>query len=194
MPTIEKTNADYEGDDPAEIVRLQVRSQRIRNYENLQTNKHLRFLGDQDFTAEEVKDEPEELDPPPAFFDYIQYRRGSRGKMAVKNEDVFILFGQNGLLSWILIILYIVIMGGGVGDKKVGAFAKLFTKLTRLLVGAFFIKFLFICFSEIGLHDITVAQPILYRISYFTSMFTLNIYIFDMTYAYFVVKKGYDEK
>jgi hypothetical protein len=40
-----------------------------------------------------IEDVVEEDDPPPAFFDYIRYRRNSSGKMATKNEDIFIFWG-----------------------------------------------------------------------------------------------------
>jgi hypothetical protein len=141
-----------------------------------------------------MKDVPDPIDPPESFFDFTKYRRGSRGKMATKNEDMFIVWGQNGLLAWLLIIFYTVVMVGRVGFVSRGTFAKIFTKITRILVGAFFIKFLFITLAEIGLHDIGVPQPFVYKLSYLTSVLTLNVYIIDMLYAYEVIKRGYSEK
>jgi hypothetical protein len=38
---IESTNVEYEGDNPSNIVKLQTRARRIRNYENLLTDKQI---------------------------------------------------------------------------------------------------------------------------------------------------------
>jgi hypothetical protein len=143
------------------------------------------------FIEGSMKDVPDPYDPEGSFFDFTKYRRGSRGKMAIRNEDLFIVWGQNGLLAWLLILFYFITMGCRVGFNKTGTFAKIFTQLTRILVGAFFIKFLFVTFAEIGLHDMGVPQPTVYRISYLTSMLTLNIYIIDMLFAYQVIQKKY---
>lgn len=50
-------------------------------------------MGDIPGENEKMKDTPNATDPPAPFFDYMRYRRGSRGKMAVKNEDLFIIWG-----------------------------------------------------------------------------------------------------
>lgn len=71
--------------------------------------------------------------------------------MAVKNEDLFIFWGQNAILSWLLILLTILTFFAGFGYKTEGIVWKLVTKLYHVLITAFFIKFLFVSFSEISI-------------------------------------------
>jgi hypothetical protein len=146
-PYLERTNADYQGDDIA--VRRRVLRRQRRDRIRLLTEVDVATLGI-------MEDKPiEGVTPPIAFFDYYQYRRGSRGKMAVKNEDVFIFWGQHMILSLVTLCFWTATYIFGVGYKSEGTVNKLVTKLTRILMSAFMIKFLFISFGELGLRDIT---------------------------------------
>jgi hypothetical protein len=101
------------------------------------------------------KDKNDKNDPPIAFFDFIKYRRDSRGKMAIKNEDLFILWCQHALLSWVLIILFALVNIFRLGDSKT-LMAKLLVKVYTGCITAFFIKFLLVGFTEVGSHDIFI--------------------------------------
>ena len=101
---IESTDSAYEGENPA-FFRRQWRKDKKwaemrlkwRRYKLGKNDAHIlrdRFLSEIGKVDKDLlKDTPDPQDPDMPFFDYILYRRGSRGKMAVKNEDIFIIWG-----------------------------------------------------------------------------------------------------
>ena len=196
---IERTDTAYEGEHPAFMMKklkrdLRWAKMRKQRHIRMKENKRRRLLGDVREDPEVLKDTPNPEDPPAPFFDYILYRNGSRGKMAVKNEDVFIIWGQNALMSWVLIIAAFFVLIVGVGYKKEGTIAKLTTKLYMLCITAFFIKFMFVSFTELGLHNVIITQPWYYRVSYITSLVVINIYVFEILMVWQIVKLKITEK
>ena len=72
--------------------------------------------------------------------------------MTLSNEDIFIIFGQNGIISFVFIILWICIYPLRIGRSYTTTF-KFLTMVCRAALHLFFFKFMFIAISEIAIHD-----------------------------------------
>jgi hypothetical protein len=92
-------------------------------------------------------------------------------------------------MSWVLIILTILVHIVGLGNNKDGFFPWALSKMYSVCITAFFIKFMFVSFAELGIHDVFIPQPWFYRLSYFTSLIVINIYCFELMNAWTIVKK-----
>lgn len=127
------------------------------------------------------------------YYSYLKYRHGSRGKLAIQNQDIFIVWGQNGLLSVLVIFLWLIVLIFRMGSRR-GCLPKLLTQISRLLTSIFFIKFCFIAISELALHDVTKPQESKYLVSYAISLIILMIYTIELIWGFYVLGKKYTQE
>lgn len=71
--------------------------------------------------------------PQDSFFSFVKYRRGSRKRLIVTNQDMFIMWGQNGLLAAICIVLYLCVWFLKLGESK-KFLVKIIIKVSRVLL------------------------------------------------------------
>lgn len=122
------------------------------------------------------------------YYAFLNYRRGSRGRMAILNEEIFIITSQNGIISGLLIFFWVTTQ---FLNKfcETSTVTKIFGKITRLGMAIFFIKFIFIAVSELAIHDVVRPQPFKFRLSWVLSLVILQIYLIELIRAYNVVSK-----
>lgn len=134
---------------------------------------------------------------------YLQQINGQRGKMIEKNRDVFIIYGQNFILSFLMLSTWIISILVSICLKGDNWFKKTLITLYRTLLGFFYFDFQLICVTEIASRNIFKDQPLSLRISYLTSMAVVSMIFIDLLRAYHIIKKrrrdkendlDYDEK
>jgi hypothetical protein len=87
------------------------------------------------------------------YYAFVRYRRGSRGRLAILNEEIFIIDGSNGIICILVLVLWTVSQLSKIYIPS-AKFTKICVQITRFLMGIFFIKFIFIAFVELGVHDL----------------------------------------
>lgn len=50
-----------------------------------------------------------EVKLPDEFFSFVKYQKNTRSRLIVSNDDMFLLHGQNGLMSILVIVMYLVV-------------------------------------------------------------------------------------
>jgi hypothetical protein len=131
--------------------------------------------------------------PPEDFFSFVRYSKNTRTRLITSNQDLFIMFGQNGLFAMLIIATYLSVWLGGLGRSKNKA-VQIYITVQRLLFKIFFIKFQFIVYIELGMHDMTIAQPFKYRLSYIISAVYSTILLIELARAYNLLKKRYTKE
>lgn len=70
---------------------------------------------------------------PDEFFFFVKYRRSTRNLLIAKNEDMFLIWGQNGLLALVVILTYLSVWLFQLGKFK-KSIVKMFILLQRMLL------------------------------------------------------------
>lgn len=101
-----------------------------------------------------IKDEVKNrIIPPESFFAFEELKNSSRVRLLKGNQDLFLIWGQNGIIAAFIVISYIAVWIFKIGTKK-NVLAKLYVFLLRNLFFVFFIKFQMISFTELGCHNL----------------------------------------
>ena len=124
-----------------------------------------------------------------SLYFFLRYRRGSRGKVGIKNEEMFIIFGQNAVISVLIILLWILVRVFKFGKMK-ATFPTILSKVYYILISAFFIQFQFICTAELAFHDMTRLQPWYMQVSFGISWVIYGILVLELVRAWDFAKRG----
>lgn len=132
-------------------------------------------------------DKPEEF-PPDEFYHFLRVSRNTREKIISTNKDIFLIFGQNGIICSIFILAYFAVWLTRVGESK--------KKVLRILVflqRQFFVLFMvnleYVALTELALHNIATEPLPKYRFSYFLSWAVVSIIMIEYLRAWEVVRK-----
>jgi len=117
---------------------------------------------------------------------YLKYRKGSRGKMALSNEDLFIFTGQQFIFSISLGILFFLVQLIKLIKKSYSFLGKIIIYIYRIIFSLLIFDYQIIAISEILLHDWTRPQPLAYKMSYLWSLYIFFIVVFELVQAYSV--------
>lgn len=127
------------------------------------------------------------------FYSFLKYRRGSRGRLAQANVDLFMIHGQNGIIACILIFAQFLVYFVKT-KKSENKCVHIMIKISRLILSIFFIRFWFLSFVELAIHDISKPQPWTFILSYLLSITVMFLYTVEITRAYIIVNKGLSQK
>ena len=131
--------------------------------------------------------------PPEEFYAFVRYRKSTRLKLIKNNQDMYIASGQNWLFALLVIFTYCSVWLLQLGLKKATAI-RVYIKIQRIILQSFFIKFQFITFTELALHDITIEQPLKYKLSYALSIIFQQIVVIEIIRAYYEISQNYTLK
>ena len=106
---------------------------------------------------------------------------------------MYIASGQNWLFGLLVIFTYCSVWLLQLGLKKAIAI-RVYIKIQRIILQSFFIKFQFITFTELALHDITIEQPLKYKLSYALSIIFQQIVVIEIIRAYYEISQNYTLK
>lgn len=120
-------------------------------------------------------------------------KNSSRDRLLKGNSDLFLIWGQNGIIATFIIVSYLLVWLLKLGKKK-NIIAKLFVFLLRNIFFVFFIKFQMVSFTELGCHNLVRPQRNFLRASYLLSMVFNSLLNVELIRAWLMVKKGYSEK
>lgn len=111
---------------------------------------------------------------PEEFFKFLIVSKNTRVRLVESNKDLFIIFGQNGIIATLMTFSYLIIWLLNVG-KTQKTVVKGIVFLQRQLIVAFFVQFQLTSFSELALHDIGRERQARYIYSYILSLITLSV-------------------
>jgi hypothetical protein len=77
---------------------------------------------------------------PEHFFAFIELANNTRKRLLKTNQDLFLISGQHGIISALILLSYCAVWLLELGKKK-GWFAKYFVLFARNIFFIFFIKF-----------------------------------------------------
>lgn len=140
-----------------------------------------------------VKDDVTRIIPPESFFAFEELKNSSRDRLLKGNADLFLIWGQNGLIATFIIVSYILIWALKLGKKK-NIFAKIYVFVLRNLFFVFFIKFQMISFTELGCHNLVRPQKNFLKVSYILSMIFNSLLNIELIRGWMIVRRGYSEK
>ena len=100
-----------------------------------------------------MEDKTSEKRPPEDFYAFVRFSKNKRSRLIVSNEDIFIIWGQNGLLALVVILSYMAVWLLKLGQSE-KQFIKYFIYLQRFFLKITFIKLQFVAFSELTVHNI----------------------------------------
>lgn len=120
---------------------------------------------------------------------FMKYSNGKRGKIIKKNRDVFLFYGQNFLISMLMISSWIFSILLSLCFEDDNWAIKFFTILYRTLLGFFYFDFQMICVAEISSRTILKKQPLYMRFSYFGSLLFVIMTLVDFIRAYKILGK-----
>ena len=106
---------------------------------------------------------------------------------------MYIASGQNWLFNLLVIFTYCSAWLLKLGLQQ-GIAVKVYIKIQRIILQSFFIKFQFITFTELALHDITIEQPFKYKLSYALSIIFQQIVVVEIIRAYYEISQNYTKK
>lgn len=125
---------------------------------------------------------------------YLRQINGQRGKMIKKNRDIFIFYGQNFILSLIMIGSWFLSLLLSLCSLKENWLQKLLIMIYRMLFGFYYFDFQIICVAEISSRDILKKQPIYLLFSLLCSMLVIFMILFDLVRASNILSKGKENK
>ena len=123
------------------------------------------------------------------FFTFSKLQRNSAEKIIQTNKDIFMIWGQNGVIATLMTGLYILVWALRLGTYK-NIVIKGLVFLQRQLLVMFFVKMQFTALVELGNHDITRKQDGVFIYSYVLSWIVLSITAVELLRAYVYVKRG----
>lgn len=121
---------------------------------------------------------------------FERYKTNSKDRLLIGNEDLFLIWGQNGLISVLILIGYLSVSIFDIGSKK-AVVARYYVLLVRNGFFIFFIKLQLITFTELGSHNIVREQPYYLRISYALSFIFTSLINIDLIRGWVIVRRGY---
>ena len=86
-----------------------------------------------------IENEPIKNRPPDNFYAFTFLANNSKSKVIRSNRDIFLMAGQNGLIAFIIILLYLVTWLGQLGKSK-SKIIRIFVLLDRTVLKLFFVK------------------------------------------------------
>lgn len=62
-------------------------------------------------------DRPEDY-PPEEFYHFLTVKRNTRERIITTNKDIFLIFGQNGIISCLFVVSYLAVWLTKIGESK----------------------------------------------------------------------------
>lgn len=139
-----------------------------------------------------IKDKSGTDSPNEEFFKFVRFSRGTQSRLVATNQDMFIIWGQNGAFASLMVGSYILVWILGLG-KSQNKILRLVVFLQRQLIVMFFVKLQFIALIELGVHDIQRQRDPRFIFSYILSWAVVSITVVELLRAYSFVKEGHSD-
>lgn len=136
------------------------------------------------------RDEKAEGDYKPDFYTFVYLTRNSKPKVVRTNKDLFLIWGQNGIIGAFMMLSYLIVWIFQLGASK-SKILKKYVFISRTILKLFFVKMQLLSLVEISSHNILVPQRVQYDISYWLSALFTQIFFIEMLRSWMVVRKGY---
>ena len=134
-----------------------------------------------------INDTAIESPPPDEFYKFFQAARNTRSRLVKTNKDLFIIWGQNGVIGTFFIVIYFIAWMSGVGQSKKTA-AKIFVFIQRQFFLIFVINLQLLSLTELALHDISKKTQGKFIYSYILSWTVTSIITLEFIRAWQIVR------
>lgn len=122
------------------------------------------------------------------FFKFVKLQRSTTSKLVQTNKDMFMIWGQNGIIITVMAGLYLVVWIFRIGTYQ-NIIAKSVVFLQRQLLVMFFVKSQFTAVVELGLHDIRRTSEGRFIYSYILSWVVFSITALELIRAYVYIRR-----
>lgn len=123
---------------------------------------------------------------------YIKYRSGGRNRTALTNKDSFLAYGQNGLISAIIILFYIIFILSLLFCSVKNIAYKFSTFLYRTLLTTFIFQYQMIAVVELESHSSIFGSStgsLVLKLSPLISILFLIIIVVELARSYVILDK-----